>query len=97
VRQVFKRLSETLIPIWIASPLGFLGVIFIIFYPLGRDWATYLLALVVAVVEAVWMRTRYKMVVLERSERGWFIWLRKVKKRADEERPCSSNVILPRD
>ena len=75
MRQVFKRLSETLIPIWIASPLGFLGVIFIIFYPLGRDWATYLLALVGAVVGAVWMRTCYKMVVLERSERARLVHL----------------------
>jgi hypothetical protein len=76
-RRTLAGLRMTLIPLWIAWPLCFLGALFVVFVPFGIDWFDYGLGLVIAACFGWWARRRYEMTVLERSERGWVVWVRR--------------------
>jgi hypothetical protein len=87
------------IPFWVAWPLMWLGAWFTIVFPLfGLDWFGYGIGVAFAVGFGAWLRPRYRVSVLERSERGVVLWVRRVKK-ADKERSEGSppsSIVLPR-
>ena len=68
LRRTWRRLKRTLIPLWLGQPLLFLGIIFIVFKPLGADWAMYGIALALAAVDGLWVATRYEVTVLDRTD-----------------------------
>jgi hypothetical protein len=74
------RLIAFLSP-WITIPLALLGVALTLAYPLvlltPLAWALYPVAVVLAVVFALWLRTRYKLAILDSSPLGVFYWLQK--------------------
>jgi hypothetical protein len=56
-------------PIWLVWPLMFLGVGFIVLYPLGHDWFIYGFGLFIAVLIAIrTRRRRYRIVRVQGEE-----------------------------
>jgi hypothetical protein len=86
-----------MIPLWVATPLIYLGVFYVLFFPLGVGWYGYGVSLVIAVGLGAWVFPRYRVTVLERSDRGIVYWVRRVKKGEDRapEEPTSP-VLTPR-
>jgi hypothetical protein len=87
-------MRPTMIPIWLAWPLWFLGVIYLTAFPFGLDWFAYGSSIVFAVVVGAWARSRYRVTVLERSDRGVVYWVRRVKKgegKAQEQPPQATD------
>jgi hypothetical protein len=90
------RANQMWLPLWIASPLLFLGIVYLVFFPLGLDWFGYGASVAIAAVTGAWIRSRYRVTVLERSDRGIVYWVRRVKKgeeRKQETPPAS--VLTP--
>jgi hypothetical protein len=73
----FWGLRRAILPHWIAWPLCLLGLVFVVFVPFGIDWFDYASGLVLAAGFGWWSRRRYAVAVLERSERGWVVWIRR--------------------
>jgi Uncharacterised protein family UPF0547 len=72
-----KRLRSTLLRPSVTFAFMFLGAAFVAFYPLGRDWALYVVVLVVAGLYGVRTGRRYQVTILERheteTERIWIV------------------------
>ena len=83
-----------MLPLWVATPLIYLGVVYVVFFPLGLSWYGYAGGIAFAAVIGAWMRPRYQLRVLERSDRGVVYWVRRVGKGAKPEEPASS-VLMP--
>jgi hypothetical protein len=72
------RLSWTIVPLWLIAPLTFLGMMFVVLYPLallhvfGRSTAWYLYgaSIVSAAYTAYWTWRKYRTTVIERTDRG---------------------------
>jgi hypothetical protein len=95
-RKKFTQLVK--IPLWVAWPLMWLGAWYVIAFPIfGLDWFGYVGSVVFAVAFGAWARPRYRVRVLERSERGVVLWVRRVEKGEKDisEEPPSS-IVLPR-
>jgi hypothetical protein len=79
--------SPVRIPLWLGTPLVWLGVVFLVFKPLGwTSWSAYGLALVAAAVTAVYVYLRYESKTLLRPGKSIVIWVR----RRDE----SASVVI---
>jgi hypothetical protein len=76
-----------LLPAWLVAPLVWLGLVYLA-RPLGtEDLYGYGFALFVAALFGLWVRSRYRVTVLERSERGVVLWLRWTNKTEQAEPP----------
>jgi hypothetical protein len=80
-------------PAWVSIPLVWLGMVFVIFTPLGVDWFLYGLALFMAVLLGLWAKRRYRVTVLSRAERSVVMWIRWGKRGAEPETP--PNIASP--
>jgi hypothetical protein len=96
VRRLWK--TKVMLPGWLAVPLIWLGALYVVATPLlGRDWYSYGFALLVALGIGLWVRSRYQVTVIERSERGIVIWIRWEKKaKVSEANAPTSQIELPR-
>jgi hypothetical protein len=65
-----SSLSTRILPLWLSLPLAFLGIALTILYPFGPNWPFYIVALLVAVWSGWWVRRRFVITVLERSDRS---------------------------
>jgi hypothetical protein len=74
------RIAAFLTP-WLSIPLALLGIALAVTYPLmlvtRLGWICDPVAVVLAVVLALWMRGRYRTVILDSSPLGVFTWLQK--------------------
>jgi hypothetical protein len=72
-----KRLRLWLMRPGVARALMLLGGVFVVFYPLGRNWAFYVAAIGASVLTSIWAGRRRRVEVLERyeteTERVWII------------------------
>jgi len=77
--RFLHRLEWFVFPLWLEVPLVLLGATFVGFYPLavlwGAYWEVYGLMVVTAVLAGWWLHSRYRVQVLEHSERGVVLWL----------------------
>jgi hypothetical protein len=91
------RPVTVMIPYWLARTLMFIGVWYLVLFPFHINWYGYGLSIVVALAYGLWIRRRWRVKVLERSDRGVVYWVRRVKK-GDKEvtEPPPSSVVLPR-
>jgi hypothetical protein len=79
--------SPVRVPLWLGTPLVWLGVVFLISKPLGwTSWYAYGFALFAAVVTAVYVYLRFESKTLLRPGRSIVIWVR----RRDE----SASVVI---
>ena len=66
---------------WVSVPLMFLGVVLLVLSPLvlltSYGWVCVPVALVVAVLMALWLRPRYRVSILDSSPLGVFYWLQR--------------------
>jgi len=66
---------------WVSIPLMFLGVVLLVASPLvlltSYGWICVPVALVVAVLVALWLRPRYRVSILDSSPLGVFYWLQR--------------------
>jgi branched-subunit amino acid transport protein len=90
----WQKLQIAVLPLWLATALVFLGGVFVLSRPLGWGWSEYLVALILAVALGAWTRHAWAMTVLERSERGIVIWLRRRNQVATDATGSSRPVIL---
>jgi hypothetical protein len=91
-------MRPVMLPYWIARALMFIGVWYLVLFPFRINWYGYALSIVVALAYGLWARRRWRIVVLEKSDRGVVYWVRRVKKgetEISEESPPSS-IVLPR-
>jgi lysylphosphatidylglycerol synthetase-like protein (DUF2156 family) len=93
-RSWWQKLQTAVLPLWLATALVFLGGVFVLSTPLGWGWSEYVVALVLAVALGAWTRHTWAMTVLERSERGIVVWLRRQKQVATDATGSSRPVIL---
>jgi hypothetical protein len=99
IARLRGRVEFMVIPLWAAMPLVWLGVSLTLIYPLGvvdgswTAWVSFGLVLAGAVYFGFSIHRKYKVTVLERSERGVVYWVQRVK--PDEEKPVS-RVVMPR-
>jgi hypothetical protein len=66
----------------------------VLVFPFGLDWFGYGISIAFAVAFAAWARPRYRVTVLERSDRGVVYWVRRVKKgeeKAQEQPPPATD------
>ena len=74
------RLIAFLSP-WVTIPLALLGVALTLVYPLvlltSLAWILYPILVGLAVVFALWLRSRYKLAILDSSPLGVFYWLQR--------------------
>jgi hypothetical protein len=94
----FLRPIIVMIPYWVARSLMFIGVWYIVLFPFHINWYGYGLSLVVALAYGLWIRHRWRVKVLERSDRGIVYWVRRVKRGEKEtpKEPTSPPVLTPR-
>ena len=66
---------------WVSIPLALLGVGSAACVPLAMltsyGWVAYVVAVVLALALAVWLRPRHQLSVLDSSHLGVFLWLRR--------------------
>jgi uncharacterized membrane protein len=89
-----KLMRLWMLPFWIAWPLVLLGAWYVLVFPFGLDWFGYGISIAFAVAFAAWARPRYRVTVLERSDRGVVYWVRRVKKgeeKAQEQPPPATD------
>jgi hypothetical protein len=60
-RSVRRRIRELWFPVWLATPLTFLGLLFAGLPILGINWFGYFLALGAALVLGLWANWRYRV------------------------------------
>jgi hypothetical protein len=86
-----------MIPHWIAWPLVLLGVWYVVLFPFRIDWYGYGLSLALAAGYGAWARRRFRVTVLEHSDRGVVYWVRRVEKGKQEatEKPPSAVLTPP--
>lgn len=75
------------IPAWLLVPLAWLGLLYVILTPIGRDWYMYGLGLLFAVGIGVRVRRRHRATVLYRSGRASLYWVRWLKKGEPDPEP----------
>ncbi len=83
MRELARKITRArlkMIPLWVATPLIYLGLFYVVFFPLGLDWYGYGISVATAAALGAWVFPRYRVTVLERSERGVVYWVRRVKK-----------------
>jgi hypothetical protein len=66
---------------WVSIPLMFLGVALVVTSPLvavtSYGWICVPVAIVAAVLLALWLRSRYRVAILDSSPLGVFYWLQR--------------------
>jgi hypothetical protein len=66
---------------WVSIPLMFLGVVLVLTWPVvlltSYGWICVPVALVAAVLLALWLRPRYRVAILDSSPLGVFYWLQR--------------------
>jgi zinc-ribbon domain len=82
LRRLFRK--RFLLPGWLVAPLALLGLFYLV-EPWRHDWYSYGFGLFSAAVIGVWVRSRYRVTVLHRTERGAVLWVRWSKKEEDVE------------
>jgi hypothetical protein len=51
------------IPLWVATPLIYLGVFYTLFFPLGVGWYGYGISVAIAAALGAWVLPRYRVTV----------------------------------
>jgi hypothetical protein len=98
ITRLRRGVEFMVIPLWAALPLVWLGVSLTLLYPLSvvdgswAAWVSFGLVLAGAGYLGFSIHRKYKVTVLERSERGVVYWVQRVK--PDEEKPVSP-VVMP--
>jgi hypothetical protein len=66
---------------WVSVPLAFLGVVTVLTYPLllitPLAWICVPVAIVAAILLALYLRPRYRLAILDSSPLGVFYWLQR--------------------
>jgi hypothetical protein len=66
---------------WVSIPLALLGIALALTYPLmlvtRLGWVCDPIAVVLAVALALWLRSRYRLSILDSSPLGVFYWLQR--------------------
>jgi hypothetical protein len=66
---------------WLSIPLGLLGVVLALTYPLmlltGLAWICDPIAVVLAVALGAWLRPRYRLAIVDSSPLGVLYWLQR--------------------
>jgi hypothetical protein len=63
-----RRWQQNVLPVWLAVPLGALGLAFVVLYPFGIGTWGYVTLLAVAAAIGLWTHWHYELKVLERSD-----------------------------
>jgi prepilin signal peptidase PulO-like enzyme (type II secretory pathway) len=87
VRRALRRLQTIMLPYWLSAPLALLGAFFLVFVPFGIDWSDYAAALVIAAAFGWYMRRRWAVTVLERTDKGAVYCVRKRPRKGETEEP----------
>jgi hypothetical protein len=89
-----RLMRPVMLPYWIARSLVFIGVWYLVLFPFHINWYGYGLSIVVAAVYGFWVRRRWRITVLEKSDQGVVYWVRRVKKgerKAQEQPPAATD------
>lgn len=82
-RTLVQRVAWRLFlpPLWLSNGFLFLGIVLGVLYPAGLlTWGMYGAAVAIALGYGWVMQRSYRVTVLERSERGVVIWMRRKEK-----------------
>src|SRR4051794_15330839 len=93
IRSLVQSRWGRVIPLWVAIPLMFLGIVYVVFVPFGESWAGYGSAIFVALLSGAWAYSRYRVVVLAASESGAVHWTYRA--RRGEQPPPAPIVHWP--
>jgi MFS superfamily sulfate permease-like transporter len=82
MRRILDRVRMiALFTPWVSIPLMFVGVALVVTWPLvlltSYGWICVPVALVVAVLIALWLKPRYRVSILDSSPLGVFYWLQR--------------------